>query len=146
MVPASEAYDQLAADISAKIKKLTGADVPIVRDADFDLCGDQRLDEDLIVLGNRSTNRVVSDLYDLYYCVIDLRYPGKGGSVVRSLHDPFADGHNVIFVGASDDEGMKKATAKFLAILDQAQKTEGTLELGHLAEIELGSDVNTPRR
>jgi len=68
VVPASEAYDQLAADISAKIKKLTGADVPIVRDADFDLCGDQRLDEDLIVLGNRSTNRVVSDLYDLYYC------------------------------------------------------------------------------
>jgi len=197
VVPTSGAYDHFAADISAKIKELTGVDAPIVGDTEFDLCREQRLDENLIVLGNRSTNRVVSDLYDLYCCVIDLRYPGKSGSVVRSLHDPFADGHNVIFVGASDNAGMKKATAKFLAILDQAHKTgdlresrktddggrvpgversepparrepggsplvprgstpatqesteeretEDTLEIGYLAEIELGSDVNIPK-
>jgi hypothetical protein len=92
VAPEEGRYGELARAIARRIRELTGAATPIVEDASFDLCRNQRLRENLIVLGNRSTNQVVSDLYDLYYCIIDLRYPGRGGSVVRSLHDPFGDG------------------------------------------------------
>jgi len=144
VVPASGDYDDLARTIAGRIKQLTGVEVPTVRDTAFSVCKQQRLKENLIALGNRNTNKVVSDFYDLYYCIIDLRYPGRGGSVVRSLHDPFGDGHNVIFVGASDAEGMAQAVDDFLGALDDAKAGRGNLKVGYLAMIRLGSDVNIP--
>lgn len=140
VVPASGVHDRLGSRIAGRIKGITGVDVPIAKDADFTICRDLRFSENLIVLGNRNTNQVMSDLYDLYYCIIDLRYPGKGGSVVRSLHDPFGDTHNVIFVGASDPEGMEKAVQRFTSLLGKGRD----LKVGYLAEIELGSDVDIP--
>ena len=144
VVPKSGLYDGSASKIVAKVRELTGFEQPVLRDADLDICGEQSLATNLVVLGNRSTSRVVSDFYDLYHVILDLRYPGKGGSVVRSLHDPFGDGHNVIFVGASDEAGMAKATAAFLRVLDEASAGGGSLTIGHLAKIELGSNVKIP--
>jgi len=144
VVPESGVHDGSARKIAEKIRELTGVELPVVKDTGSDLCRGQRLTSSLIVFGNRNTNRVVGDLYDLYYCIIDLRYPGKGGSVVRSLHDPFGDGHNVIFVGASDAGGMEKATDAFVRVLDSAEASAGNLTVGYLADIEPGSDVAIP--
>lgn len=52
-----------------------------------------------IALGNRSISRTIEHLYNLYYCLLDLKYPGPEGYVVRTLHSPFGDGKNVIFAG-----------------------------------------------
>lgn len=144
VVPESGVHDGEAKTIVESVRELTGVAPDVVSDSTLDLCRDQRLTSDLIVLGNRNTSQVVSDLYDMYYVILDLLYPGQGGSVVRSLHDPFGDGHNVIFVGASDAEGMRKAATAFVNVLDRAQPRAGHLSLGYLAEIELGSDVNIP--
>lgn len=130
VVPVSGVYDRLGVSIAAEIRRLTGVSVPVVADEKFELCRDQRLDENLIVLGNRNTSSVISDLYDLYYCIIDLLYPGEGGSVVRSLHNPFGDGRNIILVGASDDEGMEKASDVFMKALGEAGSMRGKLSLG----------------
>jgi hypothetical protein len=46
----------------------------------------------LIVLGNRSTNKTIEELYNRFFTLLDLRYPGSGGSVVRTLHNPFGNG------------------------------------------------------
>ena len=54
VVPASGEYDALGREIAARIRQLAAADAPLVRDTEFDLCRDQRLDENLIVLGNRT--------------------------------------------------------------------------------------------
>ena len=68
----------------------------------------------LIALGNRSTNALISALYDGFYTLLDLKYPGSGGHVVRTLHDPFATGHNAILVGGSDPEGVATAARKLI--------------------------------
>ncbi|MBT5606432.1 MAG: hypothetical protein HOJ57_10860 [Lentisphaerae bacterium] len=146
VLPVSGEYDQLAERIVRAIEKRTGVRLPVVQNTALDLCASQRLDRHLIVLGNRSTNRVISNLYDMYHCIVDLRYPGQGGSVVRTLHDPFGDGHNVVLVGASDRDGMVQATETLAAKLEQTAATPGELTLGRIAAIQLGSDVDIPER
>ncbi|MDP6777340.1 MAG: hypothetical protein QGI83_11305, partial [Candidatus Latescibacteria bacterium] len=75
--PTSGAYDAHAADIAQAIEGITGVRVPIVShdapEAAVPIPGN------LIALGNRSTNRTVEELYNRYFCLLDLRYPGPGG-------------------------------------------------------------------
>ena len=94
----------------------------------------------LILLGNRSTNSVVSELYDRFYTLLDLQYPGPGGHVVRTLHNPYGNGHNIILVGGSDHAGISKATDVFLERL----RANNGPAIGHLMEIELGDGIEVP--
>ena len=144
VLPDSGVYDEHGKRIQDCLKELTGVEFPVVRDTDLRLTRDQRLDENLVLLGNRNTNKAISDLYDLYYCLLDLRYPGPGGSVVRTLHSPFGDGHNVVLIGASDAEGMAGAQDVFLKELRSARNVGGRLTLGRLAAIQLGRDIEIP--
>lgn len=92
----------------------------------------------LICLGNRSTNRAISALYDRGYTFLDLKYPGAGGHVVNSLHSPFGDGHNVVFVGGSDAAGVEAATQALVRLLRRAGGGAGELAVGWLQDIALG--------
>jgi hypothetical protein len=142
VVPTSGSYDAPASRIVEAVQKRTGVELPIVQDdapgASLPLRGH------VIALGNRSTNKLIGDLYNRYYTLLDLRYPGKGGHVVRTLHDPFGDGFNVVFVGGSDRAGVEKATD---AIIDEIGKaaTNQAIQLGRLAVIRLGEGVEVPR-
>jgi outer membrane protein assembly factor BamB len=138
VVPASGMYDSYGKRIQERIKTLTDVLVPIVSDEVRPNKGH------LIVLGNRSTNKTISDLYNRYYTLLDLRYPGKGGHVVRTLHNPLGDGHNVVFVGGSDLEGVASATDLFLAKLKRENKLSNSLSVGWIADIELGTDIDLP--
>ena len=111
VAPADGRYERLAGAIVEAVKRTTGATLPIVRDTDVKL----PFARNLVILGNRSTNSVIEQLYNSYYTYLDLKYPGAGGYVVRSLHNPFANGHNAILVGSSDDRGMAKAVEQFAA-------------------------------
>ena len=141
-VPASGQYAAAAQRIAGAIKELTSVKVPIVTDdspaALLPLTGHR------ILLGNRSTNRAISELYNRYYTLLDLRYPGPAGHVVRTLHSPFGNGHNVIFVGGSDVAGVESAADAFIDVLRSAGSREGTLAVGWLARIKLGSNVQIP--
>jgi len=139
VVPADGRYDALAGAIVQDVKRTTGAVLPLVRDADVAL----PFDQNLVILGNRSTNRVIEQLYNFYYTYLDLKYPGPGGYVVRSLHDPFATGHNAILVGASDDAGMAKAIEQFVAAAAESAR-EGALSLGWTLRVELGEGRKVP--
>ena len=70
--------------------------------------------QSLIVVGNMATSRYIRKLYEQWYTFLDLKYPGPGGSVVRTLNDPYATGHNIILLGGSDDAGVRQAVHDFM--------------------------------
>lgn len=163
--PASGLYDEEAARIQEAIAALTGVTVPVVTDDDPRAAvhipphwsspnalrapgapaqGPPPLSSHLIVLGNRSTNKTVSALYDLYFTLLDLKYPGPGGYVVRTLHSPFGDGINVVFVGGSDALGVQRAADVFIERLREADHGPGSLTLGWTWEIQLGEGIQLP--
>ncbi|MHC4486979.1 MAG: hypothetical protein ACYS4T_17515 [Planctomycetota bacterium] len=142
IVPASGIYEKQAIRIQKRITELTGIQVPVRSDDSpvgiVPICGH------LIVLGNRSTNSTIGELYNRYYTLLDLRYPGPGGHVVRTLHNPFGDGNNVIFVGGSDIVGVDAATNTLIAKLNKISVSEDTLSIGWLTEIKLGKRIRVP--
>lgn len=146
VAPASGEYGQQARRLQQCIEELTGVQVSIVTDdspaAAVPLTGN------LILLGHRSTNRAIGKLYDLFYTMLDLRYPGPGGYEVRTLHNPFGNGHNVVFVGGSDLDGVNAATDAFVAQLRSAASVRtgaaDSLSVGNLMEVKLGRGLTVP--
>jgi len=98
----------------------------------------------VIALGNRSTNRLIAELYNRYLTLLDLKYPGEGGFEVRSLHNPFGNAHNVVFVGGSDLAGVEKACEHLIQRLKEAA-TQRTIRLGRLADIQLDRRLRVPK-
>lgn len=143
IVPASGIYMEQAKGIQEHIAELTGIQVPIA--SDDSSVRTVPLNGHLIVLGNRSTNKTIGELYNRYFTLLDLRYPGHGGHTVRTLHNPFGDGNNVIFVGGSDLAGVDAAADTFMAQLDKTEISAGdTLSVGWLAEVKLGKGIRIP--
>ncbi len=142
VIPAGDEYRKLAAAVNAAVKAATGETLPVVEGSKYR--DSTKLPANLIMLGNRDDNPAISNLYMRHYVILDAKYPGAGGgSVVRSLHNPFGDGKNVIFAGGSDFTGTGAAVEK-LASLIRAQKAGKSLSLGYLAEIKLGPNVKIP--
>lgn len=144
VIPESGQYADAANAISATIRALTGATVPIIRDDD--VAASVPITGNLICLGNRSTNRTVDELYNRHFTLLDLRYPGPGGHVVRTLHNPFGNGANVLFAGGSDDAGVAAAAAQLVSRLEEAGHArqagaKAGLSLGWLADIRLPDDI-----
>ncbi len=142
VVPRDGSHNSEAALVQAYIKQLSGVDVPVATD-EFS-ASRIPIQGNLILLGNRSTNATIGALYDLFYTLLDLRYPGPGGHVVRTLHNPFGNGRNVVFLGGSDPEGVAAATSAFCATLSTRSPASGNLQIGRLAEIQLGDGIAPP--
>ncbi|NOZ24087.1 MAG: hypothetical protein GXP25_23670 [Planctomycetes bacterium] len=142
VAPASGKYADLAKQIQGTIAQATGVTLPIVKDTAPEAA--VPIKGHLIALGNRSTNKTIEKLYNFYYTLLDLRYPGPEGYVVRTLHNPFGDGRNVVFVGGSDDVGVKAGTDVFVKKIQEAKPRKGALTLGRLMEIRLGKGIEVP--
>ncbi|MCY3766549.1 MAG: VCBS repeat-containing protein [Gemmatimonadetes bacterium] len=142
VVPEDGRYAGAANRVQVAIQAKTGVLVPV--DDDLSAAGAVPISGHLIVLGNRSDNRTIESLYNQYYTLLDLRYPGPGGYEVRSLHNPFGNGHNVIFVGGSDAEGVEAAADVLAGKVLDANAAERGLSLGRLMEIELGRGIQVP--
>jgi len=67
----------------------------------------------LIALGNINNNRLLAVLWGEGYVAADSIWPGEGGHVIRTVHDPFALGSNVLVLAGSDDAGVAKAVEVF---------------------------------
>ena len=143
VVPAAGRYREQAERIQQAIQTLAGVILPIIADSDPEAGVPIR--GNLIVLGNRSTNRAISDLYNRFFTLLDLKYPGAGGYEVRSLHNPFGGGHNVLFVGGSDDRGVDVATERLIELLPSAGARKGALSIGWVMEVRLGDGITAPK-
>jgi len=138
VAPKSGIHAEQADRIQRVCRELTAVEIPITDDESPGAA--VPIKSNLIVLGNRSTNKTIEELYNRYYTLLDLRYPGPGGHVVRTLHNPFGDGHNVLFVGGSDTNGVASAADVFAKKLRQM----GATTVGWLAEIQLGRGIDLP--
>jgi len=143
VAPASGVYKTAAEAVQRAIEKRTGVKVPIVSDGSPEAA--VPIKGNLIVLGNRSTSRTINALYDLHYCLVDLKYPGPEGYVIRTVHNPFGDGRSVVIVGASDAAGVDEGAKALAAILSKAPAAEGGLSLGWTMETKLGKGLQPPK-
>ncbi|HIE14268.1 TPA: hypothetical protein EYP70_03245, partial [Candidatus Bathyarchaeota archaeon] len=132
--PKTKLYWRLAEKIVNKIKKCVGIQIPIVGDSDYS--PEKYITSNALMLGNICVNRALIPLYHLYYVLVDENFPGKGGYVIRTVHDPWGKGINIIIIGGSDFEGVKQGVNVFLSLIRPSR----TLILKKLSLIKLGED------
>ena len=133
----------LATKLNEALKRLAGSELPVLPHSAYENA--EELDRNLILIGNRDRNRTVSNLYNRHFALLDARYPGKGGSEVRSLHNPFGDKFNVILAGGSDATGDAAAVDKLIGHLEKTGGKHGELTLGFLSDVTLSPDYEVAR-
>lgn len=133
-------YADIARQVQQRVRELTGVELPMV-DAEQTSTDEVLTKTNAVVLGNLVTSKFVETLYWEWYTITDLWYPGKGGYEVRTVHDPYGTGKNVILLGGSDDQGVKEATESFCALLSKGDP----LKVGRLMQIRLGEGCPPPK-
>ncbi|MBI4024370.1 MAG: hypothetical protein HY360_05275 [Verrucomicrobia bacterium] len=62
-----------------------------------------------ILLGNCFNNRAIFNLYRQHLCFVDHGWPGEGGFVAQTIHNPLGDGRNFVLLGGGDAAGVSRA-------------------------------------
>ena len=166
VAPGDGRYAGAVTAVNAAIRTCAGIELAVQRDADVTTT-DLLRSTNVIAVGNLSTNRFIETLYCEYYTMADCWYPGKGGYEVRSLHNPYGTGFNVIVLGGSDDAGVAAAAQAFASELRPAdpsltrsglgsgteprtavsgprRRLDGSLTVGWLLKVKLGEGMNPP--
>ncbi len=68
----------------------------------------------VIAIGNVLDNRLAGALWGRGQALASQLYPGPGGYVIRTIHDPFGLGRNVVLLAGSDAAGVARAVTRFL--------------------------------
>ena len=126
---------KIAQAVQKGIQDRSGAVIEIVNDASW-MKGD-RQSRNAISVGNMIQNKLTERLYCLWYAREDCWYPGKGGWVVRTVHDPWGAGTNVVVLAGSDVDGTREAAAQFLSLL----KPGKDISLGHTIKVKMREEV-----
>ncbi len=131
VTPDDADWKTLAAELSAVIREATGAELP-VRIAD-EVSDDDLLATNAMMLGTIINNRRLLYPYSHSLVFADSVFPGDGGFELRSVHDPWGTGKNLICIGASDAEGASLGVDAFKAYI-----TKGAdLILPRMLEVKL---------
>ena len=77
----------------------------------------------VITLGNLMNNRVLGDLYLLERVCCDAKYPGGDGYVIRTVHNPWLNGRNVVELGGSGEAGVARAAQRLAEIVTESGPT-----------------------
>lgn len=139
VAPAGGRYRAEVEHVREQIRRLTGVNLPVFHDDRMPM--EFLRQQHVITLGNMATNAFIETLYRQWQVILDLKYPGEGGYVLRSLHNPYGSSHNVIFLGGSDDAGVYEATRIFASGL---KGDAAALNVGWLMKIKLGKGLTPP--
>lgn len=74
-------------------------------------------EDPVLVWGNLANSDAVRELYFKCLVMTDCRYPGPGGHELRTLLNPYGRGSNLLYLGYSDDAGLKTGGELLLAQL-----------------------------
>ena len=99
--PDSENGRKAAAAIVAAVKAQTGVRLTTRPGTAADAAPDRTV----ILIGNVNTNPALTLLYSRFFTPVDDICPGKGGSMIHTVFDPFGKKCNAVVVGASDALG-----------------------------------------
>jgi len=136
VAPADEAWQTVAGEVQAMVAELTGAELPVVSADEID--DEAMREQTAIVVGNVACNPRMLYVYTHGYVFADDFYPGEGGYEVRTVHDPWGTGGNVLSVGASDVAGARAG----LAALREGLQPGADLVIGEpLLLVELSADA-----
>ena len=133
--PDTPAGRDAASVVVRAVAERTGATLP----ARVGTPDDRQPAQTAILLGSVDSNPALLLLYARYLTPVDSVCPGRGGSLVHTVFDPFGKGANAIAVGASDDAGLAKAAA-VLAERVAKQPKGATVALPRLFERGYGAD------
>jgi len=134
VIPDDGAYRAMAEEINARIRQCARAELPVAVNK---LPGELLPRGDVIAVGNLANNPFIEKLYFQWFCFTDRWYPGEGGYEVRSIHNPYGTGTNVILLGGSDERGTTEAVHRFCALI----KPSNRLSLGWLLDLRLGQNL-----
>ena len=135
VTPESDEYNRLAKAIQDKIKECSGVLIPIIDGSLYSQAEHGRYNA--IMLGNICVNKALIPLYHLYYVLTDREYPGRGCYEVRTVHDPWGLGTNIILLGGSDLEGVRRSVETFLRLI----KPGRTIIIKRLLLVKLSDDL-----
>lgn len=94
----------------------------------------------VLALGNLTNNRLLGDLYLLERVCCDMKFPGDAGYVMRTVHNPFLNGRNVVELGGSNETGVGRAVDHLVQIVEaRTAVLEPTLEVS----LPAGSSART---
>ena len=117
------------------IRATSGTSLPIV-DHERWMAGEHTA-RHAIAVGNMLQNKLSERLYCLWYTFEDAWYPGVGGWVVRSVHDPWGTGRNVLVLAGSDAAGTEAAVKAFVDMLPPGPEPC----IGHTIKVEMAPAV-----
>ncbi|MBM3476957.1 MAG: hypothetical protein FJX75_27110, partial [Armatimonadetes bacterium] len=138
--PADGAYDAAVSALVDGTKAASGAEVTVQTDerARQDLpafIGEMR-QTNVILVGNVHNNRALLPMYSHSACHADAVFPGTGGYELRTVHDPWGTGKNVVIVGG-DAEGVAEGVKALLARLGTGQD----LTLPHTIDVKVTGEA-----
>jgi len=134
VTPPSAPYPELGRRMQARIQALSGATLPLKADTEIDPLAPG---SHVLAIGNAMNNRVILHLHTNHYSEVTEGVPGPKRFRIKSIHDPYGAGHNVILVGASGSQEAANAVDAFMALLPKAKD----LVLGRLFVTEQGDMI-----
>ncbi|MBI3945207.1 MAG: VCBS repeat-containing protein [Armatimonadetes bacterium] len=129
-VPDDAAYGPLAQKLAAAIQNAFGV-APPFRPAS-EVARQMPPTENLIALGVFHNNKVAEDLYLREYVQCDYNWPGGEKSYeIRTVHNPWLNGKNVVCLGSTTLEGCQAAVDRLIQVL--AENAGGSI--GSMIEV-----------
>ena len=118
VAPDSPEYQALAEKIQSAVR------LPVRKDSEFaSPNGEPKSvpDANVILLGNQQSSGLATYFALRGYCTVDTMYPGKGCYIIKTIHDPWGTGVNIILLTGSDLDGVSRAVDRFCATLPQGE-------------------------
>ncbi|GEM_PF-1868461 len=123
--PRDGRYDRLAQELAATLAQHGTApevvDAEELVDEHFQPNSEALAAANVIAIGNVLDNQLAARLSGSGQAMASQLYPGPGGYVIRTVHDPFGLGRNVVLLAGSDADGVGRAVARFVEAYVPAQ-------------------------
>ena len=134
VVPDKPRFRELAEQIRLAVRRCCGVDLPVRIDTEsLDV-----LDaSSAIAIGCLANNKLIEKLYLDWFTLCDRWYPGAGGWLIRTIHNPYGTGRNVILLGAGEDAMLTKAVTAFCTRL----RPGSPCQVGRIWDIHLGDGM-----
>ncbi|MGQ9731674.1 MAG: FG-GAP-like repeat-containing protein [Candidatus Zipacnadales bacterium] len=139
--PSDITYDTPVRMLVDGIREVSGAELEVQTDkharADLAAFITEMAQTNVILLGNIHNNWAMLPVYSHSACYADGIFPGEGGYEVRTVHDPWGTGKNVVVIGGTDVEGVEEGVRVFLSRLEGG----ADLRLPPIVEVKLTGEA-----